>query len=316
MATPILTLTLNPALDLATSAAEVRPGPKLRCDAPRVEPGGGGINVARAVHQLGGAATALVALGGATGDRLAQALRAEGVAFSAVPAPGETRQSLAVTDRASGQQYRFVMPGAAWTRSDIDRLLARLREIAAPGTLVVLSGSQPPGLPDSLAAEVQAALPAGARLILDTSGPALESVMRHPVPGLEILRMDDAEAETLAGRSFATRQESAAFAADLVARGVARCVILARGAEGSVLAAQHQRLFAPAPPVRVVSAVGAGDSFVGALVLALARGADRAEALRQAVAAAAAACITPATELCRPQDVAAFLPGIVVEPLA
>lgn len=308
--TPILTVTLNPALDLATTAASVMPGPKLRCSAPVVDPGGGGINVARAIGILGGAATALVALGGATGARLAQALRDEGVAFRPIAAPGETRESLAVTDAGNGAQYRFVLPGAPWERPDMDRALAALREVAPERGWVVLSGSQPPGVPGRFTAEVRAALPAAARLAVDTSGAALKAIVRTPVPGIAILRMDDVEAETLAGRRFAGHAEAAGYAAELVVRGVADCVILARGAAGSVLADGQGKLFAAAPAVRVVSSIGAGDTFVGAFVLALSQGASRTEALAAAVAAAAAACITPATELCRAEDTARFRAAI------
>lgn len=312
---PILTLTLNPALDLSTATPEVRPGPKLRCAAPLVDPGGGGINVARALRILGDEALALVPLGGSTGARLAQALTQEGVRFQTIPAPGETRQSLAVTDRHSGQQFRFVLPGATWARDTMDAVLACLRRVMPEGALLVMSGSQPPGVPDRFAAEVQAALPPGARLVLDTSGPALTAVVRAPIPGLSVLRMDDAEAETLAGRPFADRAASAAYAAELVAAGVAETVILARGAEGSVLADAKGKLFAPAPQVQVVSAVGAGDTFVAALVRALALHQPREVALCDAVAAAAAACLTPATDLCRIADVTRFRPLVQPEVL-
>lgn len=314
--TPILTLTLNPALDLATTTASVVPGPKLRCSAPVVDPGGGGINVARAIRILGGEARALVALGGATGARLAQALRDNDLPFHPFAAPGETRESLAVTEAGSGAQYRFVLPGAAWERADMDRALTALREVAPDRGWVVVSGSQPPAMPDRFMAEIRAALPAAARLIVDTSGAALAALVRDPVPGISLLRMDDAEAETLAARRFASHAEAADYAAELVARGVADCVILARGAAGSVLADRHGKLFATAPPVQVVSAIGAGDTFVGAFVLALSQGADRAEALIAAVAAAAAACLTPATELCRAEDVMRLRPGIAAEVLA
>lgn len=313
--TPILTITLNPALDVATSTPEVRPGPKLRCTAPQMDPGGGGINVARAIQQLGGAAQALVALGGATGAQLAEALRRHAIPCVAVAAPGETRQSLSVTDSSSGAQYRFVLPGAEWNAPHAQQILDALAKISPPPLWAVLSGSQPPGLAGRFAAAVQAALPSGTRLILDTSGAALRAVVADPVPGLAVLRMDDAEAEDLAGQRFADRQASAAYAATLVARGVAQAVIIARGAEGSVLADGAGMVFAAAPPVQVVSAVGAGDTFVAALVLALAGGADRDCALAQAVAAAAAACLTPATELCRAEDVARLLPLVRVTPL-
>ncbi len=96
---PILTVTLNPALDISTGVDAVVPELKLRCDAPQVDPGGGGINVSRSVARMGGVSTALVALGGATGMRLAGLLTDAGLDVAQLDAPGETRQSLAVSDR-------------------------------------------------------------------------------------------------------------------------------------------------------------------------------------------------------------------------
>ena len=109
--TDILTITLNPTVDLSTAADHVHPGPKLRCDAPRADPGGGGINVSRAIRHLGGDSRAFLAVGGATGEWLKVLLDAEGTRFEGFQIDGETRQSLAVTDRSTGLQYRFVMPG-------------------------------------------------------------------------------------------------------------------------------------------------------------------------------------------------------------
>ena len=98
----ILTITLNPAVDLATHVAKVTAGPKLRCATPRFDPGGGGVNVARAVCKMGGSARALVAVGGAMGARLLDLLTAENIPTVPVPVSGETRQSFAVTDDSTG----------------------------------------------------------------------------------------------------------------------------------------------------------------------------------------------------------------------
>lgn len=298
---PILTLTLNPALDMATGVARLTAGEKLRCDEPQLDPGGGGLNVSRAVRALGGESLALVALGGLTGDRLAGLIRAEGLAFLAIHGPGETRLSLSVRESETGRQYRFMLPGPIWRAEDRARVFPLLRATARPGGFSVISGSQPPGVPVDFPAELAASMP-DSQVVLDTSGPALVQAVAHPIPGLAVLRMDGAEAEALAGHPLQSRTETADFAQGLVRRGVARVVVVARGAEGNLLADAGQRLFATAPAVQVVSTVGAGDSFVAAFVLALARGASPAEALTRGSAAAAAAVMTDATQLCRRED--------------
>lgn len=306
--TPILTLTLNPALDMATTVPVMLPDEKLRCTEPQLDPGGGGINVSRAIHALGGETLALVALGGLTGDRLADLLRKSGVSFLGITGPGETRQSLTVTEEASGRQYRYMLPGPVWGAEDQARVFALLRAAGKSGGMAVISGSQPPGVPVDFPAQLAAAM-AGMRVVLDTSGKALTQAVEHPIPDLEILRMDGEEAEALAGRPLATRVDTADFAESLVQRGVARQIIIARGADGSVLAEAGQRLHAKPPKVQVLSKVGAGDSFVGGFVLTMARGEGPEAALAFGVAAAAAAVTTPATELCRAEDVARLLQG-------
>lgn len=309
----ILTVTLNPSLDLATSAAEVRPGPKLRCEAPVLDPGGGGINVARAIRILGGSATAFVAAAGPTGQHLLSLLQAERVPVAPFEGPGETRQSLAVTDRSTGGQYRLMLPGPAWTKARAAAVLKAISAAAMPGGIVILSGSQPPGLPDDFPAQLSRRLARRrARLILDTSGPALRRAAGlHEAP-LFALRMDTEEAEDLAGHPLPTRADSADFAQALVRSGVAGMVIVARGADGSTLATEGLRLHASGVAVPVVSSVGAGDSFLGAFTLALARGEDAGAALCKGSAAAAAAVMTDATRLCTRADAARLLKRVVL----
>lgn len=303
---PILTVTLNPALDLATGVDAVVAGPKLRCDAPAVDPGGGGLNVARVVRRLGTPVQAFLAVGGPTGARLLALLEAEGVAAVRFEAPGETRIALAVTDRATGGQYRFGFPGARWSARAAAALPRRIAEAAHPGGLVVLSGSQPPGVaadfPERLARAVGRR---GARLIVDTSGPPLARLAAQPpAPAARpfVLRMDSAEAEALAGRPLPGRADTAGFAQDLARRGAAQIVVIARGADGSTMATADRRCHAAAAQVPVISKIGAGDSFLGAFVRALALGRTPERALREGSAAASAAVMTPATQLCRAAD--------------
>lgn len=309
----ILTITLNPALDMSTAVDAVRADEKLRCDAPVLDPGGGGINVARAICRTGGAATALVALAGFRGQQMAALLKDEGVPTIAFSLPGETRLSLAVNDRKAGTQYRFVMPGPVWTDNDLAALTEQLQQVIAPGMHVVLSGSQPPGVPVGFSktlAEITRSKEA--ILTLDTSGAALTVQTTEDGAAPDILRLDGAESEALAGRSFSSLQDVAGFARAVVDKGFAGSVILALGAEGSILAAENTVLHAVTPPVPVVSKVGAGDSFVGVFTMARATGADWPDALRHGTAAASAAVMSPATELCRDSDLRALLPKVKI----
>lgn len=313
---PILTITLNPTVDLATTAPEVVPELKLRCSSPHVDPGGGGINVARAIRLLGGQSTALISIGGQRGAQLLEMLALEGVPTVAFQGPGQTRLSFTVTEASSGLQYRFVTPGPTWGPADVDRALETIDRSAPDGALIVLSGSQPPGLakefPKILATHVTGRR---ARLIVDTSGPALRSVVEVPHAPLAVLRTDDIEAEELAGRKLSTVADTAAFARSLVDKGVAEAVIFARGAEGSVLVTSEGAWMAAPPPVKEVSKVGAGDSLIGALTLALSRDEPVQEAMRQGVAAAAAAVISPATQLCQRADFDRILPECILTSL-
>ncbi|WP_370311491.1 1-phosphofructokinase family hexose kinase [Sagittula sp.] len=303
----VLTVTLNPALDVATSALNVTPGVKLRCTEPTVEPGGGGVNVARAITQLGGKARALVALGGPTGAALERELHARHLDVLRIEGPGETRQSFAVTDATNGDQYRFVLPGPAWSTSQLDAMLDTIDTQCDPDAFVVLSGSMPPGAAPGFV--TRACIRLGTRrVILDTSGEHLEHQATAPQPAPYVLRMDSAEAKALSGQGLETRAESAAYAENLRKRGAAEIVIIARGKDGSVMAGPDGLWHTSAANDVVVSAIGAGDSFVGGFTMSLAQGHPAPEALRRGAAAAAAAVMSPGTQLCLPEDYKLLLP--------
>lgn len=295
----ILTVTLNPALDLETETPTLVPGQKLRCIEPRRDPGGGGINVARAITLLGGEATAVIAVGGSVGEGLARRLAASGVTVECLPAPGETRENLSVIETETGRQYRFIFPGPDWSAADLNAATQSLSALVRAGDIVVLSGSLPPGAPvEGFVAMARMLVAAGARVVADTSGAALTALAAARL-GLAVLRMDSEEAESLFGHPLPTADDSAETAAGLVAEDAAEIVILARGPEGSVLATQSgARWFAPAADVDVVSVTGAGDSFVGGAMLALSLGKPLPEVLQWGCAAASAAVTTEATELC------------------
>lgn len=302
--TGILTVTLNPALDLSTSVDALRPDDKLRCAAPSLDTGGGGVNVARAIGELGGRAAAFVALSGHVGAQYRDLLEAEPLDPVIFDVPGETRQSLAVTDAATGRQYRFVMPGPHWSPNLAAGAIEAIVAAAPRDGYVVLSGSQPPGVPVHFPADLAAGIETrGARLILDTSGPPLRALLGIGQARHHVLRLDRVESAELAGRPLDSRAAVADFARALVDAGTAEVVVLALGADGSVLATKSGRWHADTAPVPVKSKVGAGDSFVGAFTLALALGAAPEAALVQGCAAASAAVMTDASALCLRADV-------------
>ena len=243
-------------------------------------------------------------------------LEAEGIAVLPLPGAGETRLSLAVTEDVTGAQFRFVLAGPTWSDAHVAAAAAAARAAMGPDDLSVISGSLPPGVPSDMALALgRAARVAGGRAVLDTSGTALEAVAAARDGAGLILRMDRKEAQELSGRSLSDLAALADYAESLRADGVAEIIVLANGADGSVCAAPSGRFHAVSPRTPVVSAVGAGDSFVGAFALALHRGDVVPEALRFGTAAAAAAVMTPDTRLCDPVDVARLLPLTTLNPV-
>jgi 6-phosphofructokinase 2 len=297
----IVTITLNPALDLSTSTAKVESEHKLRCGPTRIDPGGGGVNVSRVVHRLGGESLAIFAVGGLTGEALRRMLDAEGVSSRAVPIAGTTRQDFTVDETDTGKQFRFVLQGPELAESEWRACLVALEQTIVPGGYVVASGSLPPGAPEDFYARVaRLARERDARLVLDASGDALREALAE---GVYLVKPSRRELGELLGTALDDERSQVEATSELVTRGSAQLVALTLGAAGAVLATSAGVSRLPVPQVHVLSTVGAGDSFLGAFVLRLAQGRDPDGAFRTAVAAGSAASMTPATDLCRPEDV-------------
>lgn len=298
----IVTLTLNPAMDLSTTAARVEPTRKLRCSLPHYDPGGGGINVARVVATLGGDALAVYPGGGPFGDLLERTLAGLGVPQRRVPIAGDTRESFTVDEGASGLQYRFVLPGPELSAVEQQACLDAIAALDPRPSWLVLSGSFPPGVAPMFFDQVVAlAQRIGARLVLDCSGEALRHAGQRGA--IHLLKPSLSELATLAGGKVEGVAAQEAALRELIGRGVAEVIVLSLGGEGAVLASKEGiERFAPLD-VPVCSAVGAGDSMVGAMVLALSRGWSLPAAVRYGIAAGSATLMRPGTELCRAEDV-------------
>lgn len=310
----ILTLTMNPAVDVSTRTAKVEPTHKLRCGPATVHPGGGGINVARVVQRLGGEVRAVFPAGGLNGQVLCGLLDAEAVRSECVAIAGETRESFSVYEESSGLDWRFVLPGPALAAGEAQACLDRLDALVDDAGMVVASGSLPPGVPVDFYARLARVLAARkVRLVLDSSGPALAAALDA---GVYLVKPSQHELQDLTGASLSNTAERLAACRGLIAAGRAEVVALSLGAEGALLVTRESAWQAPALPVEVASTIGAGDSFVGGLVQALQRGDAPDAAFRQAMAASAAALLSPGTALCRPQDVARLAPQVQVRPVA
>jgi 6-phosphofructokinase 2 len=298
----IVTLTPNPAIDISTSVDEVVPIRKLRCADARRDPGGGGINVARVVRRLGGVVSAIYPAGGATGELLRRLVERERVQGVAIPVAEETREDFTVFDRKSGKQYRFVLPGPPLSEAEWRACLNALEAMQTLPPFIVCSGSLPPGVPDDFYARVaRFAKARGSKVVLDTSGEPLASALRE---GVSVLKPNLRELQELANVPLTDEQSWLAAGRRLIESGSAELIALTLADKGSLLMTRDGALRASVPDVKVVSTVGAGDSFVGGLVWALASGHSTVEAFRWGVAAGTAAVLNPGTELCHADDVA------------
>ncbi|MBS0470580.1 MAG: 1-phosphofructokinase family hexose kinase [Proteobacteria bacterium] len=305
----ILTVTLNPAIDVSASVPEIVPQHKLRCHDLRRDPGGGGINVARVLHGLGADVHALFAAGGPLGALLTRQMTAEGVGHTAVPISGDTREDFTVTSAADGLQYRFVLPGPVLASQEFETVIAAVGSSGAE--FVVASGSLPPGAPPDAYRRLRAALPADCFFALDTSGAALAASLG---PGVSLIKPSRRELAELLGEPLPDRGACVAAARRLVAAGGAESVAVSLGEDGALFVGRDFACDARAPQVVPKSTVGAGDSFLAALVFAIANRAAPDVALRHAVAAGTAALLAPGTALAHAADIARLESGVIVGP--
>ncbi len=296
----ILTVAVNPAVDLSTRVERMLANRKLRCAGAHVEPGGGGINVSRVIRGFGGKSTAFVALGGPTGRTLRELMRQEGLDVDALPIAENTRQNVTVDETRRERQYRLVLQGPHWSGKEVKAALARIERLARSHQYVVATGSLPPGVPEDFYARIARIVKRqGGRMILDTSGPPLQAALEA---GVFLVKPNHIEFRDLAGARSTDWKTMARVGHRLQERGKAEIMIVTRGDLGALAILPPNNKGGEAwrlqsPKGKVVSLVGAGDSLIGAFVLALARGKPLLEACRLGVAAASAAVEAPGSEL-------------------
>lgn len=295
----IVTLTINPALDVSTSVEKVIPDRKMRCSKAGREPGGGGINVSRAIKRLGGQSTAVFPAGGETGQLFQSMLDEEGINNRPISFDETMRESFSVLEESSGHQFRFVTPGPTLKEKIWLQCLIQLSQMSPSPEYIVGSGSVPPGVPDDFYAHaVEKAKKIGAKFILDTHGKPLKSAGK----GICLIKANMNEIKELLGEEIKDESHLEQSMEKLIQEGFSEIVVVSLGAAGALMVSQEGTCKINAPMVPIRSRVGAGDSMVAGIVLGLAQGRSLREALMFGVAAGSAAVKTPGSELCRGED--------------
>lgn len=299
----IVTLTINPAVDKSTHIDRLIPEQKLRCDTPRFDAGGGGINVSKGIKRLGGKSTAIFTTGGPVGQVLRDLVSQEGVDCEVIQTEQWTRENFIVAETSTNAQYRFGMPGAALSESETEAVLETLRQSKAE--YVVASGSLPPQMDVNFYEKVAAiSKEIGARLVLDTSGEPLRAACDE---GVFLLKPNIGELEALVGAKNLQIDDVDDAARTLIGDGKCEVVIVSMGPKGAILVTKDLCEHVPAPPVQKRSTVGAGDSMVAGMTWALTQGLTYSEMIRWGVACGSAATMNEGTQLFLRADVERLL---------
>lgn len=291
----ILTVTPNPSLDRTYEIPALDRGEVLRASGDRVDPGGKGVNVSRAVAAAGVRTTAVMPLGGAPGTMIAELLGAQGVDVTAVSITGQTRSNISLAE-PDGTLTKINAAGPALTAEESALLLETVRTCSGGAAWIACCGSLPRGLgPEWYAEIVTRAHAAGARIALDTSGPALLAALpARP----DVIKPNASELAAAVGRPLATLGDVLKAAEELRARGAA-AVLASLGADGQLLVSEEGAHYGTAAVSTVRSNVGAGDASLAGFLIA---GGTGPAALASALAHGAAAVQLPGSAMPAPSD--------------
>lgn len=295
----ILTVTLNPCIDKSSKVDIIKPDSKLRCTEVVNEPGGGGINVSKALQKLGTPSVALFPAGGHNGNMLCSLLKEQGILFHAVDSKVETRENWVVLETSVNKQFRFTFPGRNVTEETIRTLIDHIRSFSP--SYVVASGSLPPGLPDYFyGLIVKNAASVGAKCIIDTSGPALQALKsKHAY----LIKPNIGELCKMLTVEWLDKEEIPAAARQAIRDGCAEIIVISMGSAGAWLVSREEEHFYKAPEVEKKSTVGAGDSMVAGILYMLEQQRPLNEALAFGVACGTAATMNEGTKLFDKDDV-------------
>ena len=292
----IVTLTLNPSVDRTVEVETLARGEVTRAVGGRVDPGGKGINVSRALAAHGLPTRAVVTVGGAEGEHLVTLLWDTGIEIVPVRIHGAIRSNITIVE-PDGTTTKINEPGAQLSPGELEAVFEAVRGAARSADWLVASGSLPPGTPPSVYADLVRGLAgSGTSVAIDTSGPALEAVLPA---GPDLVKPNRDELAEVTGRPLATIADVVAAARRLRDLG-ARAVLASLGRDGALLVDDDGAIHGRTPAVLPLSSVGAGDAMLAGF---LAGGGKGADALVEALAWGAAAVLQPGSGMPSPQDI-------------
>jgi 6-phosphofructokinase 2 len=294
----IITVTVNPALDKSAHFRGLVAEQKIRCEQPRFDAGGGGINVSKAISRLGGASLAIFTAGGPTGEMIKNLVIDEGIDIDPISVASWTRESFVAVDDNTNSQYRFGFPGAAISSLEKEEIILKIKAIDAE--LLVLSGSINEGLPTNFYQQIaKIAKEKNIKVIVDTSGESLEKILQV---GVYLIKPNVGELAKLVGVERLEMDEVNEAAKKIIDNGGAEIVVVSLGPQGAVLVTKNSYDYVAAPNVVKKSTVGAGDSMVGGMVWALSQNKNLQEVIRWGVACGSAATMNEGTQLFKSED--------------
>jgi 6-phosphofructokinase 2 len=297
----IVTITMNPAVDKSTSVDKLVPEKKLRCAEMVNEAGGGGINVSKAIKELGGESLAMFPSGGLNGDLIESYLKDRQINYKTIPVAHETRENIVVRETSTNAQYRFVMPGAALSDLEAQACFDTLQQLDPKPSFIVASGSLPPGLPENFFGQLaDLAKKMKARFIIDTSGKPLELAAKE---GVYLLKPNLSELCSLVGKEHLELNEVDDAANEVIKDGRCEVMVVSMGPNGALLVTKDLCEHVPTPTVKKQSTVGAGDSMVAGMIWMLSQGRPLKETVQFGVACGTAATMNAGTQLFKKQDV-------------
>lgn len=300
---PIVTLTINPSLDKSTHFSGLIAEQKMRCEKPRYDAGGGGINVSKAISKLGGSSTCVFTSGGSAGEMLEDLIQKEKLEKIVIKTKNWTRENFIAFDNVTKSQYRFGFPGNAFSEEEKDKILQTIKELKTD--YLVISGSLNEGLStDFYQKIVEVAKSSGAKVIVDTSGEALQKVLET---GVYLIKPNIGELAKLIGVERLELPEIEKAAKQLISTKSAEIIVVSLGADGALLVSNEETHLVKAPKVNKKSTVGAGDSMVGGMVWALSRNKTLKEVIQLGVCCGTAATMNEGTQLFNVEDVMSLL---------